>query len=118
MFDDLAVVIQSENVDAGPITVARPLLVAVEDNVVALGDHAFEVYALARVVLRHPSEVGNKRLLAVRCGGVVLNVNIANIPCNCLPGLSLVEHQVVKRHHVLLVLLLSISHECTSWELT
>ena len=47
MLDDLAIVIRPEDIHAGPIAVARPLLLAVEDNVVSLGDHTLEVHAFA-----------------------------------------------------------------------
>ena len=49
MLDDLAVVVQAEDVDPGPVAVTRPLLVAVENDVVALGDGPLEVDALVNL---------------------------------------------------------------------
>src|SRR5207253_4585204 len=47
VLDDLPVVIEAEDVDARPIAISRPLLVAVQDDVVALGDHSLELHLLA-----------------------------------------------------------------------
>ena len=44
---NLSRVIQPENVDANPITIAGPFLQAMQRHVIALGDDAFEMNALA-----------------------------------------------------------------------
>ena len=74
MLDDLAVVVEPEDVDAGVLVVAGPGLVAVQDDEVALGDHPLELDSLARVLRRHPLEVVDERLLAVADLRVVLDV--------------------------------------------
>jgi hypothetical protein len=49
MLHNLAAGIEPEDVDARPIPVPRPVLKAVEHDVVALGDHPLEFHPLARV---------------------------------------------------------------------
>lgn len=70
MLDDPAVVIEAEDVDAGPVPVAGPLLPAVENDVVSLGNHAFEVNPLAWILARQALELLDERVLAVGDGGV------------------------------------------------
>jgi hypothetical protein len=53
VFDDLAVVVEPEDVDTRIVVVARPVLVAVENHVVVLGDGAFHVDPLAGVFAGH-----------------------------------------------------------------
>ena len=62
MLDDPAVVGQAENVDAGVILVAGPVLEAMQDDVVSLGEDAFELDALAGVLARHAPEVVDEAL--------------------------------------------------------
>ena len=50
MFDDLSVVIQSEDVDSCPVAVLWPMLVAVQDDELAVRQHATELDALARIL--------------------------------------------------------------------
>src|SRR5439155_19851948 len=57
VLDDPSLVVEAEDVDARPIPVAGPLLIAVGDDVVALGDHAFELVLLAWVLASHSLEV-------------------------------------------------------------
>src|SRR6185436_13885824 len=52
MLDDLSVVVQPKNIDARPDVVAWPILPAVQNNVIAFGDHALELDALAGIVAR------------------------------------------------------------------
>src|SRR5688500_3016061 len=114
MLDDLAVVIQSEDVDASPIAVAWPLLVAMQYDVIPFGNHALEVDAFAGIFLRHPRKVCDKRVLAIRYRWVMLNVDISDVARDRFSGLALVEHQVVELHHVLLILLQTVCHQNTS----
>jgi hypothetical protein len=42
MFNDLPVRVEAKDVDARPIAIAWPLLIAMQHHVVAFGDYAFE----------------------------------------------------------------------------
>src|SRR5712691_6427454 len=103
MLDDLAVLIEAKDVDARPWAIAGPLLEAMQDNVVALGDRALDMYARAGVFPRHRGEGLDERVRAGGDHGVVLDVSIANEPVDCLGGLALVEHQIVESLRRLLV---------------
>jgi hypothetical protein len=65
MLDDLSVVVQPKNIDARPDVVAWPILPAVQNNVIAFGDHALELDALAGIVARSIFEIIDETLLAV-----------------------------------------------------
>ncbi len=84
-----------------------------QDDVVALGDHALEVDALARVLLGHPLEVRDERLLAIGHVGIVLDVDIAHVLFDSFSGSALVEHQVVEGRDGRLVALEAITHRRT-----
>jgi hypothetical protein len=47
---DLSSVIQPKDVDPGPVLIAGPMLKAVQDDVVALGDDATELDAFVRIL--------------------------------------------------------------------
>ena len=79
MFDDLAVVVELEDVHTRPVVITRPLLETVQHDVVAFGDDPLELNPLPWVLLRHASEVLDERLLAVRHAGIVLDVRIADV---------------------------------------
>jgi len=55
VLDDLPVLVETEDVDACSILVlvSWPFLMAVQDDVIAFREGAFEMNALARVFLRH-----------------------------------------------------------------
>src|SRR5262245_15552155 len=74
VFDDLAVVIKTENIDAGPITVSWPLLIAVQDNELTIGQHPAKLDGLPRVLARHAFEVRNECVLAVGDHRIVLSI--------------------------------------------
>ena len=65
LLDDLAEVVKSEDVDPGIVLVAGPVLEAVEDNEVVLGDSPLELDPLAGVLHGHPLEVVDERLRAI-----------------------------------------------------
>src|SRR5688500_16854765 len=65
VLDDLAVLIESENIDPRPVAVAWPVLEAVKDNVVALGNHPAELHPLAGVLSCHALEIRDERGFAV-----------------------------------------------------
>src|SRR5260221_14130955 len=79
MLDDLARLGQAEDVDPGIILVPRPMLEAVKDHVIALGQDAPELDALAGIFARHAFEIVDEGLLAVAHAGVVLDVVVAGI---------------------------------------
>jgi len=107
----LAVGIQAEDVDAGPVRLTGPDLVAVQHHVVALSDHPHELYLLARVRARHLLKVLDEPVLAVGHVRVVLGVRSPNVPLHGFAGLALVEHQVVERRNGSLVPLQSVIHQ-------
>ena len=81
----LPLVVEAEDVDAGPVRLAGPLLVAVEDDVAPLGDRPLHVHALAGMLARHPLEELDERLLAVGDAGVVLDVDVPDVPAGRPP---------------------------------
>jgi len=111
---DLAAVVEAEDVDAGIIFVAGPLLMAMQHDMVSLGDHALEVHALARILPGHPLEVLDERLLAIGHLGIVLSVGVCGVLLDGFSGLALVEHQVVERLDGLLVPLQAIVQQLLS----
>jgi hypothetical protein len=87
MLHDLAIIIEPENIDPGPIAITRPLLMAMQDDVVPFGDHTLEMYALTRILLRHPRKILDESSLTVGHRWVVLNVNVARVPLDSFGGL-------------------------------
>jgi hypothetical protein len=114
MLDDLADVVEPEDINSSPIAVAWPLLMAMQDNVVILGNRPLEVDAFSRVFLGHPRKVLDERLFAVGDVWIMLNVHIADVPLDRFGRLTSVEHQIIERHHGLFVLLKSIRHRQAS----
>ena len=105
VLDDLAVSIETEDVDARPLTVIRPVLLAVEHHVVPFREDPPELDTLPRVLLSHSLEVLDERFLAVRDHGIVLGVGLARVEPYRFLGPALVEHQVVEGLDRLLVTL-------------
>ena len=97
MFHDPATVVEAEDVNPSPISVAGPLLMTMQHNETVLSDHAPEMYALTRIRLGHTLEVRDERLLAVGHLRIVLGVDIADVLVDGLGRPALVEHQVVER---------------------
>ena len=112
MLDDLAVLIEAENIDARPvlITVRGPFLVAMENDTVSFRDGTLEVHAFAWVFRSHALEVFDEGLFSVRDVRIVLNVSVTDIALNCFGWLTLIKHEVIERHGVLPVSLESINH--------
>jgi hypothetical protein len=84
---------------------AGPGLVAVQHDVVSLGDHAFELHVLARELGGHADEVIDEGLFAVADVGIVLDVHVAGVERDRIGGTALVEHQIVESGDGLLVAL-------------
>lgn len=110
MLYHLAVGIQAEDVDASPVRLTGPDLMAVQHHVVALSDHPHEPYLLAGVLARHPLKVRDEPVRAVGHVRTVLGVHSPDVPLHGLPRLALVEHQVIERLGGSLVLLQSVIH--------
>jgi hypothetical protein len=68
------------------------------------------VNPLRRVFRSDSGEVLDEGLFLVGRGGVVLDVDVTDVPLDGLGRLALIEHQVVERHHRLLVLVQAIGH--------
>lgn len=113
MFDDFPIVIEPENINACPIRIPWPLLVTVQDNVIPLGNHSFEVDSLSRVLLRHAREILNKRLLAISHAWIVLDIDLSRVSLDSFGWLILVEHQVIILRHRLLVAFQLFTHDET-----
>src|SRR5438876_4404986 len=113
MDDNLARAIESKNIHASPvpILVSGPILVAVQDDVVALSKDPFEIHALARVLAGHLLEVRNECDLTVSYTRVMLHILSARVPTNRIAWHALVEHEVVERGRSLLVPFEVIIHE-------
>src|SRR4029077_15713220 len=95
VFHDLALIIEPEDVDAGPYVITGPILATMKDHVVALGEHSFEFHTLAGVIASGFLEIGDEPFLAVSNTWIVLDVLLARIPLNRLPRATLIEHEVV-----------------------
>ena len=63
MFYDLASFIEAEDVDASPVRLAQPRLVAVQDHVVSFNDNALE---LDPAFLRLPHNTALNRIMMPR----------------------------------------------------
>ena len=88
----------------GVIVIPRPMLKAMQDNVVSFGHDPLELDTFARVLSRHALKVIDERLLAISDTGIVLDVDLTDELLIGVGGLALVEHQIVESHHRRLVL--------------
>jgi hypothetical protein len=79
-----AVIVEPEDINPGPIAIIRLLLMAMQDDVITFGNHSLECNVLARILPRHPLEVGDESLLAVCHSRIMLNIDIADIPLDSL----------------------------------
>lgn len=74
MLYDLAAIVQGKDVHASPIGISRPALVAVQDHLIFLSDHAHEVDMLAGIIAGHAFEVFDESFFPIRDHRVVLDV--------------------------------------------
>ena len=102
VLDDPAVSVEAEDVDAGVLLI-WPDLMTVEHDLVAVGETAFELDPLARVLGTHTLEVVDEGFLAVSDVRIVLSILRARVAFDRLSRLVLIEHQRVERNHVRLV---------------
>jgi len=79
VLNDLAVLVEPEDVNPGVVTVTRPDLVAMQHDVVALGQGALDLDVLAGVLRGHAFEVVDEGLLAVANKRVVLSVDFVGV---------------------------------------
>ena len=94
VLDDLAVVVQPENVDTRPGMVAWPVLPAVQDDKVAFGDSADEIDALVGELTSCVLKVIDKGLLAIAHARIVLDVFCTNVALDGVTRTRLIEHQI------------------------
>lgn len=113
MFDDFSVVIEPKNINACLIGVPWPLLVTMQDHVVAFGNHPLEVDTLAWIVLGHLREGGFHRLLAISHRRVMLDIDRSCVALHRFGRLALIEHQIIERCHRLLVAFQLLMHSDT-----
>jgi hypothetical protein len=104
VLDHLPPAVEPEDVDACVHLVARPGLAAVEDDVVAVRERPHDLDVLARVLGGHPLEVLDERLLPVADVRIVLSILGPGVSLDGLRRTALVEHQVIERDDVALVL--------------
>ncbi len=103
MLYNLAVVREAEEINSRIVVVAWPMLEAVQNDVVAVGQDPFELDPLAGVFACHAFEIVDKCLFAVADTGIVLDIHVSDVFLDSLGRSALIEHQVVKGDHVLLV---------------
>ena len=84
MLDDLSILVETKDVHASPIVIARPLLKGVEHDVVAVSEHTLEQDVLARIFVRHPVEILDEPRLPVWHHGIMLDVRVSDILFNRL----------------------------------
>jgi len=96
MLNNLSAVIEPEDVDARPIGITGPFLSAVQDDVLPFGNDGPKLNTLAGILTRHAFKVGDKRILAVRNGGVVLPVGPPTNRAIASAGRHWLKHQIVE----------------------
>src|SRR5918993_4882995 len=110
VFHHLSLGVEPKDVDPGPVAIPRPLLVTVEDHVIAFRDHPLELHSLARVLPSHSLEIRYEGCFAVGDHGIVLGVCSAHMALDCFRRTRLIEHEVVKRCDRAFVALQAIVH--------
>lgn len=103
MFDDPTFLIDANDIDAGVVVIARPVLMAMEDHMMPLGDNPLEGHALLWAVGGHAGEVVDKSIFAVGNMWIVLGVDSPDISIGGLARLALIEHQSIEGHSLRLV---------------
>ena len=96
MLDNLSIGVQAKDVDAGPITIVRPVLVAVQNDEVLIGEYSAELHSFSGIRVSHPLEVVDERVLAIGDHRIVLSVRRSYVSSYRFAWLRVVEHQVVE----------------------
>src|SRR5262249_16608098 len=94
MLDNLAIVIEPEYVDAGPVTCTRPRLLSMQDHVVSFGNGTSEVDMLAWVPILYVGEIVDEALFAIGYRRVMLDVDTSRIFFDGFGWFVLIKHQV------------------------
>ena len=64
MLDDLAIAVEAEDIDAGIVVVAGPVLLAMQHDKVAIGKGALDLDSFPWPFVRHAFEIVDKTLFA------------------------------------------------------
>jgi hypothetical protein len=72
MLDDIALIIEAENVDTCPRMVAGPFLPAEQNNVIALCNHALELDVFTGVAAGGSLKIGDEPFLTVADEGTAI----------------------------------------------
>jgi hypothetical protein len=83
--------------------IARPFLPAVQNNVIALCNYVLELDVFTGVAAGGFLKIGYESVLAVSDPRIVLNVAVPDVSLDGLARLALIEHEVIKGDHVLLI---------------
>jgi len=75
VFDDLPLIIETEDIHGGPGIITGPVLATMKDHLVALGDDVFEFDALAGVIASGFREIRDEPFLAVGDTPLCCNLN-------------------------------------------
>ena len=70
MLDDLPVLIEPEDINAGQVMFSWPLLAAMQHDIVSFRNDAFDLDALARIFLRRLLEVGDEAVFSSAAPGM------------------------------------------------
>ena len=97
--------VEADNVHAGPIVIAWPVLRAMKRHEVSFREDVLELNLLSGIFGRHFLELFDEGSLPVTNPTVVLDGNVADVAFDGLAGFALLEHQVAIGHYVFLVLL-------------
>ena len=103
MLNDIAAIIEPKDVDSRIVVVARPLLMAMQNDVISHSECSLERHLFAGIFGCYSLEVFDECFFAVSDLWVVLNVLSANELVDRIPRFAPVEHQVIKRLCVLFV---------------
>ena len=104
MLHDFTGAVASEDIYCRIVIASRPVLTAVNDNKVALGDSAFYIDVFAGKLACHSFEISNKPCPAAFDMRIMLNVIITDITLHSSARLAIIEHQLVESDDVRLVL--------------
>ena len=85
MLNNLALVIEAENVNPRIVVVTWPVLETVEHDKVSFGDRPLELYSLIGIAAGHPLEVLHEGFLTIAHSGIVLDVRRTRKPFDRLP---------------------------------
>ena len=102
---DPSLLVEAKDVHARVVVIARPVLVALEDDEVALLDRPLELNPLAGEIAAMRSKYSISGSATVASEGFVLAVRVADVSLHRFAGPRIVEQQVIERNRRPLVLL-------------